>query len=256
MLIPNLILGFVVGFIGGSRGWSLVRVLIVSFLASLVFNCLIASRANASVAQDNLRRATVMVNGLSCSGSGSLVQARSGKTYLLTNAHVCMCAEFKGDVFATFDDGHLLQAKVIKKDVQKDLCAAQVDAPDFYLKMAPQLLPLTEVNTRGYPMGRLTESHGIVKGSIEWDYDMDIQKVGICPKGTQKGINYRGVVSVCRIHFVSTLSNLYARPGSSGSAVVNDQGELVGVVSSFHPTDEYNAGLVQFNDVRDFLSKL
>lgn len=200
-----------------------------------------------------LRQTAVMVNGSSCSGSGSVIQGKSGKLYILTNSHVCNCAKYFGSIFVTYEGGETLRAKVIKQSWVADLCAAQIDENKPSLQLAPQLLPLTEVTTRGYPMGRLSESRGLVKGDTSWVWEVEIGELGVCPITSKKIYGMNGNLAGCSMPFRTTLTNLYSRPGSSGSPVVNNNGELVGVVASWHPDSEW---LVPFNELRDFLKGL
>lgn len=229
---------------------------VVLVILVLFFAFTMPSQADTGKATQALRQTVVQVNGTSCTGSGSVVEGKSGKHYVLTNYHVCLCASYQGRLYSTFEGGELVQGKVVKRDSTVDLCAVRVEDTRPALKLGDQLLPFTEVNTRGYPGGRLTESHGQSGGNVEWDADFDISEIGVCPEEASKGYGLNGVIQECRLHFTSTLTNLYGRPGASGSPVVNDNGELVGVVSSWHPGNEYETGMVPFSDVRRFLSAL
>lgn len=230
----------------------------ITIVLTLLLDIILLSNIHAdeTKAKGALRKTTVMVNGLSCSGSGSFVHGQTGKVYLLTNAHVCNCARYKGRLYATRDNGELIVATQVKLDWGSDLCAAEVKGSRGALDLAPQLLPLSTVYTRGYPGGRLTESMGTVRGNVEWDFDIPIQDMGYCPKGSLKELSLNGNFTGCRLHFVSTLTSLYARPGSSGSPVVNIEGRLVGVLSSFMPEGEYDAGMVSFSALQQFMSTL
>ena len=250
------------GVTGARRGWSLLKTCFVSFvvceavlLAAITFVST-DSHADTTKAMSALRSTSVMVNAATCSGSGSIVEGRSGHRFLLTNAHVCNCARVRGEVYGTFEGGELVKAKVVKQDWSADLCAARVEDSRTALKLAPRLLPLTSVHTRGYPGGRLTESNGRVGNSTDWDTTMDISELGECPAGSSKERGMNGNVVACTLHFRSTLTTLYARPGSSGSPVVNDDGELVGVLSSWHPDNFFDGGIVPYNDTRKFVDSL
>lgn len=217
---------------------------------------LTGAHADNLKAMTELRSTALMVNGAQCSGSGAIVEARSGGHYLLTNSHVCLCANHLGYVNATFDSGELVHAKIVKQDWSSDLCAARVEKTRPALKLGSQLLPMMEVYTRGYPGGRLTESHGAVKGDVLWDWDVEIETIGSCPVGSRVIRGFNGTLRGCSMTFTSTISSLYSRPGASGSAVVNDDGQLVGVLSSWHPGDDYDAGQVPFSQLRKFLEAL
>lgn len=218
---------------------------------------LLSSRVFAAdKAMDQLRQTAVRIEGMGCLGSGSIVEGKSGKRYVLTNQHLCNCAKYRGDVYATFEDGSLVVGHVVKQDWGSDLCAAQITRAEHALKLGRGVAPLTEVNTRGYPGGCLTESHGRIAGPVDWDTDFAIGDIGTCPVRSRAIYGLNGVLAACRLHYRSTLSNLFSRPGSSGSAVVNDSGELVGVISSWHPDSAFEAGLVPFDQLKEFLSSL
>lgn len=230
---------------------------LVISLAFALFVLALTVHAEETKAMRALRQTAVMVNGLGCSGSGSIVEGKSGRHFLVTNNHVCNCAAYKGRVYATFEGGGLVRAIIVKKSWPYDLCAARVDRSYPALKLAPKLDPRSELNTRGYPEGRLTESHGTLGEDTDWFWTAPLDEVGNCPTNSQKLYGLNGALAGCRIHFTSTTSSLYGRPGSSGSAVVNDEGQLVGVVSSFNPDDDnYDAGQTTFEQTKSFVESL
>lgn len=228
---------------------AITLVLALILLSSRVF-------AASNPAMEQLRKTAVRVEGNGCTGSGSIVQGRSGKHYLLTNAHVCLCSDYRKHLYGSYEGGEMVRGDIAKIDWNADLCAARVDVKYPALKLGPMPVPYQEVNTRGYPGGRLSESHGMLKGGVAWDYEMDIGVIGECPAGIKVMRDMNGRVSGCLMHYTSMISNLYSRPGSSGSPVVNDDGGLVSVISSWHPGDDYDAGSVPYGQVRSFLEGL
>lgn len=235
-------IGFVVAF--------LLLVIFISFTMPT------QGSTDTNKAMRALRETAVMVAGGQCSGSGSIVQGKSGKRYLLTNNHVCNCGGEEGYVYGSFEGGELVKGKIAKRSWAYDLCAARVEDSRPALKLGSQLLPFTEVNTRGYPMRRLVESHGLVGGEVQWGYQVPIEEVGECPQGSEREYALNGNLAACILPFTSTVTSLYGRPGSSGSPVVNDDGDLVGVLSSYMPGSDYSAGIVRFQDVKRFLEAL
>ena len=228
-----------------------IALVLVLMLLVVVF----ALPAQANTATGKLAATTVRVEG-PCTGSASVVVGKSGHHYILTNSHVCMCAGFKHSLFTTYEGGTMLKGKVVKQSWAFDLCAARVEDTVPALKLARRLYPDESVTTRGYPEGRLAVSHGNVLGPIEWDYVFPIAEIGECPKGIPAVRDYNDLIVGCQMHWTSILSNLYSRPGSSGSPVVDDNGDLVGVLSSWHPGDDYDAGQVPYRDLKAFLGSL
>lgn len=226
-----------------------------NFITFGIVGCLLVGTALADP-YELLAQTVVQVDGSACKGSGSVVRAKSGLTYVLTNAHVCHCANYKNKVFSTRESGALISGVIAKEDWGKDLCAVKVEEQTITLLMGDSPNSFTVIYTRGYPGERLTISKGRMSGLTEWDLSMGVEDIGECPKGSKKQYDTSGILRYCTLHFVSRLSNLYARPGSSGSPVVDGDGGLVGVVSSWHTDSDYDAGLVPYNDVKNFLSGL
>lgn len=190
-------------------------------------------------------------------GSGGIVQGPSGAHYLLTNSHVCMVTRYKGMVRATFPDGTLVEGKIVKDSLAMDLCAAKIIKRANSLKIAKKLQLNQVVCTRGYPRGIVTNSCGRVGGMTLWGAVFPLELIGKCPAGTQEYINpYSDTLLGCSQMFISTLVSVYSRPGSSGSPVVNTRGELVGVVSSWHPDNEYDSGMVPLSQIQEFFKGL
>jgi S1-C subfamily serine protease len=252
-MILCFIAGIGVAFVGQRRGWSVGRQIFTSFIVGALISSLFAPRARSSeVAFERLRATTVHI----AAGSGSIVEGKSGRRYILTNAHVCNAVKWKGSLTAHYQDGKTITGRIAKSSWAVDLCAAEVKRDTTALKQASRLLPLQKVYTRGYPGHVLSESEGRVGFNIEWSIAFPIEAVGECPKPSEKIRDVRDILIACGFRFVSTLTTLYCRPGSSGSPVTDANGELVGVVSSMHTEGVAEAGMVRFSDLQKFLGDL
>ncbi len=234
--IFSFLMPFCIGAsIGRIEGWGLPKKLLVGCLLASLSGFLGAilnfNTANADV-QDTLKNTTVFVQGEECTGSGSVVVAPSGKSYLLTAGHVCTCAKKYNKVTVVHEDGYAKILPVVKIDKERDLCAAPYPSSRYSLLIAPAIEGKTEVNTRSYPRGHLTYSHGQYRGLASWQMDKT---------------NWFGVGE----------TNVYARPGSSGGPVVDDQGKLVGVILIWDSENvEYDVGLSPLSAIHDFMSGL
>ena len=253
-LVGTLLIAVAVTREGLARKWSTRKMALVSFGAGALF-AIFGTWFDALAAElpiEKLRASTVHLSN----GSGSVVVGKSGRLYILTNWHVCLGAQWKHQIIAFYPNGETIQGMVVKVSPTKDLCAAVLKEDRPGLKMAPRLQPYQDIWTRGYPEHILAETHGNVGGTVQWSAGFPIQEIGECPEGYGKDRDYEGRVQGCTYTFTSQLSTLYARPGSSGSPVVDSEGRLVGVVSSWHSRGDYEAGMVTFRDVKSFLDGL
>lgn len=220
----------------------------------LILSLLLSAQAFCSdLSLSRLAQTVVRVEA----GSGSIVQAPSGKKYILTNSHVCMVVKWKGTIKATDKDGMVLIGKIVKDDLKSDLCAAEVTTAIKGLTLGAKLEEGQAICTRGYPLGILSVSCGKSREYNTWGYVFPIEVIGECPKDTTKYRDpYTGRLVGCYKETTSILTSLYSRPGSSGSAVVDEQGNIVGAISDWHPKNDYEAGMVPYPLLKTFLSTL
>lgn len=135
-------------------------------------------------------------------GSGVIVEAEKG--YILTNAHVVNDAE---SVIVTLSDGHHYRAKIIGVDKPSDIALLQIKAKGLTalaIGNSNDLQVGDSVAAIGNPFGlKQTVTRGIVSGL-----------------GRGIGIeNYE--------NFIQTDAPI--NPGNSGGALVNMNGELIGI---------------------------
>lgn len=246
-----LFVGFGVSVYGARRGWSLVRLALTSYALGTLASLFISIAFAEEPAFTKLRETTVHI----AIGSGSIVEGKSGSHYLLTNWHVCNAGSWKGNMQASYEKGELVQGKITKLNPLFDLCAIKLNKQPKSLKLAKTLAPGQKLYTRGYPFGVLSESSGQFVGIGRWEYAYDIEEVGECFKGSVKLYNGHGRVSACSVTYTDNMTNIYSRPGSSGSPVVDASGDLVGVMSSWDANDD-RGGMVQLENVQEFFKGL
>jgi Do/DeqQ family serine protease len=150
-------------------------------------------------------------------GSGVIVNAAKG--YILTNNHVIAGAD---DIKVTLTNGKSYKAKVIGTDPQTDLGVIQIKAPDLVA------LPLADssklrvgdfVVAIGDPFGLgQSATSGIVSG---------LQRQDLRRNGVQ--------------NYIQTDASI--NPGNSGGALVNLDGQLVGINSMIYSPSGASAGL-------------
>jgi S1-C subfamily serine protease len=238
-----------VGFWGAVHNWSVTKVGIVAFILGCLIS-IIQIKASHANEYEELRHTVVHT----ANGTGSIVRGKSGKDYLLTCWHVCLGIKYKGNMHANYPDGRAVDGPVVKESPTNDLCAVKIPAQPYALHLAPKLLKTEMLYSRGYPEHVLNETSGNWVGIESWDMVWDIDKVGQCFKGSEPLYGDNGILAACKAVYRDNLITLYARPGSSGSPVVDPSGGLVGVISSWHPSGY--AGMVSFEHLQEFMKGL
>lgn len=206
--------------------------------------------AQGAPPQDQLRSTAPHLNV----GSGSIVKGPSNRLYILTNSHVCLAGDYNRGMKGSFPDGTTVYGPIVKQDISVDLCAIRLYVKRPALSIAPKFDKEETVYTRGYPMGVISESEGSIVGTEEWSYIFPTEAIGSCPGDP---IGSRRAPEMCNVHFRSYITTLYSEPGSSGSPIVNAQGELVGVMSSaLRNGDKRAGGTVRYSDLVKFMKGL
>ena len=203
--------------------------------------------------------ASVMLLGKQGGGSGFHVEAPSGKTYILTNAHVCGLA-VKGRIKVVSAAKNITTTrKVLQVYDSHDLCLVEpiegIDGLEvatssnisdtIYVAGNPRLVPFS-IN-KGEVIDRkiieIVDSVNISGDECDGKY---IQLDGFA------AMMY-GFDSVCLKERDSIEANVISYAGNSGSAVVNGYGNVVAVLfagDTSMPTDAY---LVPLDFIQDFL---
>ncbi len=173
-------------------------------------------------ADDAMRRFFGLPNGRSAerqiqsAGSGVIVNAAEG--YILTNHHV---VEHADEIMITLLDGELLEAEVIGSDAETDIAVLKVDADDL---IEMPIGDSTEVRVGdfviaiGNPFGL---GHTVTSGIVS-----ALGRTGI-------GVGLED--------FIQTDASI--NPGNSGGALVNMDGELVGINSAIISRSGGNVGI-------------
>ena len=152
-------------------------------------------------------------------GSGIVVDKQGD---ILTNAHVVDSAS---QVQVTFSDGHTATAQVKGVDQSADLAVVQVSASD-------QLHPLTVGNSDALKVGDTALAIGSPFG---------LQ--GSFTAGIISGLNRSSTAPTGRALTGMIQTDAPINPGNSGGALLDGQGQLIGINDSIQSPIEGNVGV-------------
>lgn len=199
-----------------------------------------------------LRAATLHLD----TGTGFLVKAKSGRTYMLTNWHVCISSARHNQIKGSLPYGTSFIGDILESDPLVDLCIIKIDSDRDGLDIAPMFDSKGALYSRGYPSHILSETTGVFSHEESISFPFELEMVGeTCPKPWKT--LFMGPTAVgCMAEYTNYVTSLFAMPGASGSPVVNGRGELVGVVQTTDMSNpKGNAGLVPYPKVKKFLER-
>jgi len=201
---------------------------------------------------------TVMVTDMvgNRGGSGVVIKNTPSESFILTNQHVCDGAlKMGGKIKRTNGEYHVVTGYLT--DIEHDLCVLTVaadleqsiriadSAPAIYTEATitghPDLMP--NIITKGHFGGR--EIIKLVVGSRKCT-DSDLTNVNI-----SLYCMFFGAVPVTRL-YESQVVSATIMSGSSGSAVLNERGELAGLVFAGNDKGLSYAYIVPYEAIKNF----
>lgn len=228
-----IILGAVVGAgVGAGLGigvytyWARPAAVVVNDTDSVTWVTGAASAAAPSVVTIN-----VVSNAGSGNGSGVFLTADG---YVLTNTHVVTLdgATAQVKIQVKTSDGHVYPAKIVGTDPINDLAVIKVDAPISFTPIVFADSSKINVGDRvvaiGAPLGLAnTVTEGIVSA-----LNRTIQVASAAaPENSEGGLGglqlFTGSGTAVNLRVIQTDAAI--NPGNSGGALVNSQGQLVGI---------------------------
>lgn len=196
-------------------------------------------------------------------GTGFHIQAPTGQTYILTNAHVCGLGKDSKTVFIARDAfDRKIERRIIEVSEKTDLCVVEALPGESGLKLSGNEPTLQEtLYIIGHPLlYPLTLSKGRIIDKISDETVLDhVMEDGepdsscSMPKNRIKVIqDFFGPVRACLIVIPAYVMNAQILPGNSGSPVFNKYGRVIGVVFAGDGRGGFGA-LVTRDDIVDFL---
>jgi len=195
-------------------------------------------------------------------GTGFFVTAPSGSTYILTNYHVCQLKDKDNMLNVKTQDGdRFIPKKVVEMYKDHDLCLIEpiigyegldvssdkpLDGSDIYVVGHPKLYPL--VVSEGQYIGEKTikiayrNTSAYVMGNDFLSQILELLK--------QQMAGYPSIIvkTYTTSHIIA-----YTRGGSSGSPIVNNDGEVVAVLFAGVPMDNHDSYGVPLRYIERFL---
>lgn len=194
-------------------------------------------------------------DGGSC--SGEQVRAPSGQDYVMTAAH-CKSLGKDGVYKAVAENGGIHFLREVAEDSQSDLLllSGLPGVEGLGIAAASYRHEHVSTYTHGRGMatykteGRLVEDRSVEVPIFATNSAELLTQCESQPK--YKHVMIAEGIGICFLSVPMTFSTAFVAPGSSGGAVVNPRGELVGVVSA---SGEGFSLFVRLSDIRNFVNK-
>lgn len=182
-----------------------------------------------------------------------------GKQYTLTNYHICLAADYEDTLKSRDYFGNTRRLKVIARYIKNDLCVLEPINFLPAIRLASNYYMHEQVYLIGHP--RL-EALTLQTASIVSKYyiNMTMPRRAQDPCNGQEikyDVNMPGLdYKYCDDMFMALHSNIISYGGNSGSPVLDDFGNLIGVLFAGDRRAVTASYIVPLEYVKDFLKSL
>lgn len=240
---------------------SYVRVFLVLCLAVIVvpFALYFKHLSNVRASDDFARNHAPMLEGPMGHCTGATVVSPSGHVYTLTAGH-CRGLVIADVLVAINEDGKRETLRFIAESPTADLMLLSSNMTSGF-HVAPELNTHQAVHTMTHGShlpafrtdGEATEETLVSSINFQIENEKDIEHCKGLPKLRIEMFQanpFSMPTFVCVLSVKEILLTAWVIPGSSGGPVLDDDGALVGIVST---TNDHLSGAVPLEDIRDFL---
>lgn len=225
-LVIGALVGGAVGGTAGVAGFMLATApapVVVNKTDSVTWVTGAAAKALPSVV-------TISVDTASAGGSGSGVFL-TADGYILTNTHVVTLegSTSSATIQVRTTDGHVYDAKLIGTDPTNDLAVIKVTAPISFTPI--QWADSTSLNV-GDPVVALGAPLGLpssVTSGVVSALNRTIQVADSTPSQGGSSLQWWNGTGAAPVNLKVIQTDAAINPGNSGGALVNDQGQLIGI---------------------------
>lgn len=231
--------------------------LVAGYLLSVALICWGAC-GHGQLSDRDIRSKVVKLQGNGYQCSGEQVKAPSGASYILSAGHCGKLADKDGSIEVIMENKKSLRRKIVAEDKFSDLLLIEglpsVEGLTVARRDAPQEEVITYTHGRGYDT--YTTRGVLIQYQLVDVYIGDIltpEDEADCNSMPKYRVIQSWFSKMCVMSVTETVTNAMIDHGSSGGAVLDNNSDLVGVVSAGDNEGHFGF-LVPLYEIKRFLS--